>query len=187
MQVTHESMPCLKSTCRPDVCRWRQAQGQQCGQVDHLVWHLVSRRSIEIHNALNQPVISTCCILYLLPPPPTAWTQLSLHPHFSEDAGNGWQKKRWGMNLTLSEAQWTQELTQWLEINSTTTWQHLLKFQIWPSDGTTCISCKLGGTTCVGSKFGHQLVPLALLPKLATTLRYLHCYIALDCPIGIIS
>ena len=25
------------------------------------------------------------------------------------------------------------------------------------------------GTTCIGSKFGHQLAPLALLPKLATS------------------
>ena len=43
------------------------------------------------------------------------------------------------------------------------------------------------GTTCIGSKFGHQLAPLALLPKLATRLCYLYCYIALDCPIDIIS
>ena len=51
--------------------------------------------------------------------------------------------------------------------------------------------------TCnISCKFGHQIAPLALvanlatialLPKLATRLHYLHCYIALDCPIGIIS
>ena len=29
------------------------------------------------------------------------------------------------------------------------------------------------GTTCIGSKFGHQLAPFALLPKLATRLH--HC------------
>ena len=38
-----------------------------------------------------------------------------------------------------------------------------------------------------GSKFGHQVPPLALFPKLATMLRNLYSYIALDCPIGIIS
>ena len=37
-------------------------------------------------------------------------------------------------------------------------WRHLHKLQIWPPDGTTCISCK----------FGHQLVLLALVANLAT-------------------
>ena len=41
--------------------------------------------------------------------------------------------------------------------------------------------------TCISCKFGHQMVPLALLPKLATRLRYLHCYIAMHGPICIIS
>ena len=34
---------------------------------------------------------------------------------------------------------------------------------------------------------GHQVVPLALLPNLSTRLNHLHCHIALDFPIGIIS
>ena len=31
-------------------------------------------------------------------------------------------------------------------------------FQLWPPDGATCIGCE----------FGHQMAPLALIPKLAT-------------------
>ena len=51
-----------------------------------------------------------------------------------------------------------------LVANLATRWCHLHYLQIWPPDG-------------IGSKFGHQ-------PKLATRLRYLYYYIALDCPIG---
>ena len=67
-------------------------------------------------------------------------------------------------------------------------------FQSWPTGRVTCIATlpwiallALSVCTCIGSKFGHQLAPLALLPKLATRLCYLYCYIALDCPIDIIS
>ena len=45
----------------------------------------------------------------------------------------------------------------------TTMWRYLLQLQIWPPDGTTCISCK----------FDHQMAPLALAPNLATTWRHL--------------
>ena len=69
-------------------------------------------------------------------------------------------------------------------------------------DSVTCISCKfdhqmaplafalvanLATTTWIGLKFGHQVASLALFAKLATRLCNLHCHIALDCPIGIIS
>ena len=40
------------------------------------------------------------------------------------------------------------------------------------------------GTTCISLKSVH---PLALVPKLSTRLSHLHCHIALDCHIGIIS
>ena len=53
----------------------------------------------------------------------------------------------------------------YLVANLATRWHHLHWFQIWPPDGATCISCK----------FGHQMAPLALLPKMATRLRCLHC------------
>ena len=43
------------------------------------------------------------------------------------------------------------------------------------------------GPTWIGSKVGHLVAPFALFAKLATRLRNLHCHIALDCPIGIIS
>ena len=96
-----------------------------------------------------------------------------------------------------------------------TRWRHLYQLQIWPPNGATCISCKFGhqmaplalvansgtrwlhlhqqkiwptdGTTCIGSKFGHHLAPFALFANLATSLHNLHCHIALDCPVGIIS
>ena len=38
-----------------------------------------------------------------------------------------------------------------------------------------------------GSNFDHQMVPLALVTILATRWRHLHCNIALDCLISIIS
>ena len=38
-----------------------------------------------------------------------------------------------------------------LVANLATIWRHLHKLQIWPPDGTICISCK----------FGHQMTPLA--------------------------
>ena len=66
---------------------------------------------------------------------------------------------------------------------------HLNWLQIWPPDGATCIdyksiSCNFGhkvvppasvknwatkqpSNTCIHSKFGHQVAPLALVPKLA--------------------
>ena len=64
-----------------------------------------------------------------------------------------------------------------LVANLATSWRHLHGLQIWPPDGATCISCK----------FVHQMALLALVIKLATRLYNLHCHIALDCPIGIIS
>ena len=51
----------------------------------------------------------------------------------------------------------------------TTRWRHLLKLQVWPPDGATCISCK----------FAYKMAPLVLLSKLTTRLHYLYCYIAL--------
>ena len=48
--------------------------------------------------------------------------------------------------------------------NSATRWRNLHGFQFWLPSGTTCISYKF-----------------------ATTWRHLHCHIALECPIGIIS
>ena len=50
-----------------------------------------------------------------------------------------------------------------LVANLTTRWRHLHKLQIWPPDGTTCIS----------SKFVHQMALLALALKLTTRLH--HC------------
>ena len=44
-----------------------------------------------------------------------------------------------------------------------------------------------GGTSCIGYKFSQQMVPLELVTSLATRWRHLHCHIALECPIGIIS
>ena len=71
---------------------------------------------------------------------------------------------------------------------------HLNWLQIWPPDGATCIdyksiSCNFGhkvvppasvknwatkqpSNTCIHSKFGHQVAPLALVPKLA--IRWQH-------------
>ena len=63
----------------------------------------------------------------------------------------GGGKGFWTMFKTLPEAQRTQELTLWLRINSSTTWQHIH-------------SCK----------FGHQMAPLALVTKLAARWLYLH-------------
>ena len=67
--------------------------------------------------------------------------------------------------------------------------------QVTQPGGQLCKWCHLvvkfatnaSGTTWIGSKFGHQVAPFALFAKLATRLRNLHCHIALDCPIGIIS
>ena len=57
-----------------------------------------------------------------------------------------------------------------LVANLATRWRHLHLLQIWPPDGTTCISCNLttrwrhlyklhiwppSGTTWIGSTFGH--------------------------------
>ena len=45
----------------------------------------------------------------------------------------------------------------------------------------------------MGYNFGHKvellavIAPHALFPKLATKSCHMHCYISLDCPIGIIS
>ena len=65
---------------------------------------------------------------------------------------------------TLPEAQRTQKLTTWLGLNLATTWHHLHMLQIWPPDGATCISCKVG----------HQMTPHALVANLATRWRHLH-------------
>ena len=46
-------------------------------------------------------------------------------------------------------------------------WHHLYSFEICPSDGATCN----------GSKFGHQVAPLALVPNLATKWRHLHQFL----------
>ena len=61
--------------------------------------------------------------------------------------------------------------------NLATRWRYLHQLLIGPPSGTTCI----------GTKFSHEVAPLALVPKLVTRLCHLHCCIALDCPIGIIS
>ena len=37
--------------------------------------------------------------------------------------------------------------------NLATRWRHLQYLQIWPPDGTTCMSCK----------FGHQMAPLEMV------------------------
>ena len=58
--------------------------------------------------------------------------------------------------------------------NLATRWCHLYQLHIWPPSGTTWI----------GLRFGHQVTPFTLCAKLATRL---HCHIALDCPIDIIS
>ena len=42
-------------------------------------------------------------------------------------------------------------------------------------------------TTCTGCKFGHQMASLALVTNLSARSNHLHCHIALDCPISIIS
>ena len=101
-------------------------------------------------------------------------------------------------------------LTLWLELslqlikrmpltlvpNLATKWHHLHKLQIWPPDGATCICYK----------FGHQMAPLTLVTNLVTrwrhlhqlqiwppdgttciSLHHLHCLIALNYPLGIIS
>ena len=47
-----------------------------------------------------------------------------------------------------------------------TRWRHLHELQIWPQDGTTCISCNID----------HQMAPLALVANLPTRWRYLHCF-----------
>ena len=47
--------------------------------------------------------------------------------------------------------------------NLATRWSHLHMLQIWPPDGTTCISCK----------FGHQM---ALVQNLVISWRHLHCF-----------
>ena len=46
-----------------------------------------------------------------------------------------------------------------------TRWRHLHQLQIWPPDGTTCIS----------SKSGHQMAQLALVQNLVIRWRHLHC------------
>ena len=50
-----------------------------------------------------------------------------------------------------------------LVANLATRWHHLHKLQIWPLDGTTCIS----------SKFYHHLAPLELVANLGTRWRHL--------------
>ena len=59
----------------------------------------------------------------------------------------------------------------------TTSWRHLQWLWIYPPDGATCI----------GLNFGHQVALLALVASLATRWRHLHCHIAYDCSIDIIS
>ena len=78
--------------------------------------------------------------------------------------------------------------------NLATRWPHLHKLQIWPPDGAICISCKFGhqmAPLALVEKFGQHMAQfgasLAMFPKLATSSRHLYCFIALDCPIGIIS
>ena len=48
--------------------------------------------------------------------------------------------------------------------NLATRWSHMHWLQIWPPNGTTCIS----------SKFGHHMAPLTLVANLATRWRHLH-------------
>ena len=81
--------------------------------------------------------------------------------------------------------------------------------QVWPPDGATSILLQIclpsGGTyisykpglvggatcmyqltislqsgkSCISLKFGHQVAPLAFVPKLSTRLGHLHCHIGL--------
>ena len=53
-----------------------------------------------------------------------------------------------------------------LVLELATRWRHLHELQIWPQDGTTCISCNID----------HQMAPLALVANLPTRWRYLHCF-----------
>ena len=40
-------------------------------------------------------------------------------------------------------------------------------------------------STCIGSKFGHQVAPVAMVPKLATRLHHMNCHIALSLSVSI--
>ena len=59
----------------------------------------------------------------------------------------------------------------------------VLKEVIWKSQSH---SSKLS-TTCICWEFRHQFAPLALVRNLATRWRHMHCHIAWDFLIGIIS
>ena len=86
--------------------------------------------------------------------------------------------------------------------NLATRWYHLHLLKIWPPDGATGISSKfvhqvapLGCVTnlatrwhhCMSWKIGHKMALLGLVANFPTSLSHLHCHIALECPIGIIS
>ena len=83
-------------------------------------------------------------------------------------------------------------------------WSHMHWLQIWPPDGTTCISFKIGhqmapltwvaklatrwrhlhelkywppdGATCISCTVGHQMAPLALVPNLDNMKCHLHWF-----------
>ena len=75
-----------------------------------------------------------------------------------------------------------------------TRWRYVNWLLAWPLDGTTCINSRFSQQLALlelaswtSYKFGHQVVPLALLSMLASSWCHLHCHIAWDCPIDIIS
>ena len=79
--------------------------------------------------------------------------------------------------------------------NLTTRWRQLHWLQNLTPDSPNCITCQFSsswhhlhcllilppdGTTCIGLKFDDQIDWMIHMP-------WMHCHIALDCPIGIIS
>ena len=70
----------------------------------------------------------------------------------------------------------------------TTRWRYLHQLQFWPQGGATRISWKLGHQVAFIQNLVIRWRHLhCLIPKLASRLCHLHCHIALECPIGIIS
>ena len=98
------------------------------------------------------------------------WRPLSCEYHLEE------QNKTW-QNINIATGTTDPE-------TDSVTWTKFSDYKAWSADGATCISYK----------FDHQMAPLALVPNLATKwqnmlsrLSHLHCHIALDCPIAIIT
>ena len=63
------------------------------------------------------------------------------------------------------------------------TWTKFSDYKAWPADSATWL--QIGppdGISCISSEFGHQMAKLALVTKLVTRSRHLHCTQCLGLP-----